>query len=76
MAKLNYDWFDGFGGLFEEEEDVVEFIFERLNTDDFEDGYVTVGNGGEPNEMIKQTAEDKRELLYNFMMWLVNDKKD
>lgn len=53
------------------EEDVVEFIFERLNTSDFEDSFVVVGNNREPNECIKFSAEDKREVLYDFMMDLV-----
>ena len=75
MARLNDDWFYGFGGSFQDEEDVIEFIFERLNTDDFEDSYVDAGGYGEPNEMFKRTAEDKRESLYNFMMWLANDRK-
>jgi len=71
MAKLNYDWFRGFGYSFETGEDVVEFIFERLNTDDFEDSYIDAGGCGEPNEMFKQTADDKRQLLYDFMMSLI-----
>ena len=36
---------------------------------------VAAGGYGEPNEMFKRTAEDKRESLYNFMMWLANDRK-
>lgn len=76
MKKLNDDWFHGFRGSFETEEDVVEFIFERLDTKDFKDSYIDAGGHGEPNEMFKQTAEDKRELLYDFMMWLVRGKKD
>lgn len=71
MAKLNNDWRYAFGGLFQTEEDVIEFIFERLDTSDFEDSYIDVVGYGEPNEMSKQTAEDKRQLLYEFMMELV-----
>ena len=78
MAKLNNDWFHAFRGCFNEEEDVIEFIFERLDTSDFEDSYIDMGRYNEPNEMFKQTAEDKRQLLYDFMMELVerNNQKE
>ncbi len=71
MAKLNSSWWHAFQGSFEDEEDVIEFIFERLNTSDFEDGYIDAGGYGEPNEMFKYSAEDKKETLYNFMMELI-----
>jgi hypothetical protein len=71
IAKLNNDWWHAFQGSFEEEEDVIEFIFERLNTSDFEDSYIDAGEHGEPNEMFKLTANDKRNTLYDFMMNLV-----
>lgn len=70
MAKLSGEWWDAFQGCFETEADVIEFIFERLNTSDFEESFVNVG-GGEPNECFKITAEDKKETLYNFMMELI-----
>ena len=71
MAKLNDDWFWAFRGCFKDEEDVIEFIFERLDTSDFEDSYIDVGGYGEPNEMFKTTANDKRDVLRDFMMDLV-----
>lgn len=70
MGKIAKEWSNSLTG-FESEEDVVEFIFERLNTSDFEDSFVLVGNNGDPNECIKFSAEDKREILYDFMMDLV-----
>jgi len=72
MAKLNNDWWNTFGGSFETEEDVIEFIFEKLDTKKWEDSYIDMGGYGEPNEMFKQTVEDKKNLLYEFMMSLVN----
>lgn len=75
MAKLSNEWWHAFRGSFEAEEDVIEFIFERLNTSDFEDSYIDVGGYGEPNEMFKMTAEDKRNTLYDFMMDLVERSK-
>ena len=72
MAKLNDNWWNAFRGCFETEEDVIEFIFERLNTSGFEDSYNDMGGYGEPNEMFKMTAEDKKQVLYDFMMELVD----
>ena len=76
MAKLNKDWCRAFNECFEDEEDVVEFIFERLDTKDFEDSFINMGGYGEPNESFRQTAEDKKQILYDFMMWLVNERKE
>lgn len=70
MGKITKEWSNSLSG-FKLEEDVIEFIFERLNTSDFEDSFVVVGNNREPNECIKFSAEDKREVLYDFMMDLV-----
>lgn len=75
MAKLNDDWLHGFRGSFQTEEEVIEFIFERLDTKGFEDSYIDAGGRGEPNEFFKQTAEDKRQLLYDFMMGLIAGKR-
>lgn len=75
MAKLNNEWWNTFSGAFDTEEDVIEFIYERLNTDDFEDSYMDMGGHGEPNECFKQSAEDKRQLLYDFMMELIKNKE-
>jgi len=71
MAKLNDDWWHGFRGGFQTEEDVIEFIFENIDTSKWKDSYVDVGGYGEPNEMFKQTVEDKKELFYDFMMSLI-----
>lgn len=71
MAKLDNIWWYAFSGSFETEEDVIEFIYERINTKDFEDSYVDMGRCGEPNECFKQSSEDKRQLLYDFMMELI-----
>lgn len=73
MAKLNDEWWDAFRGYFQTEEDVIQFIFERLNTSDFEDSYIDCAGYGEPCETIKYSVSDKRERLYDFMMSLVHD---
>lgn len=72
MTKLNNEWRHAFQGSFEDEEDVIEFIFEHLDTSRFEDGYIDAGGYGEPNEMFKYTAEDKKQSLYDFMMELLD----
>lgn len=69
MGKLNYDWSNAFSDSFETEEEVIEFIFERLDTSDFQDSYINMGMGN-PTENFKITVEDKRENLYNFMIYL------
>lgn len=72
MAKLSNEWADAFGGSLETEEDVIEFIFERIDTSDFEDSYHDIVGYGEPNEMVKVSVSDKKEMLYQFMMELIN----
>jgi hypothetical protein len=72
MAKLSKDWYCAFRGCFQTEEDVIEFIFENMNTKNWEASYIDAAGYGEPNEMFKQTPQDKKELLYDFMMALIN----
>lgn len=72
MAKLNDNWFHAFRWSFQTEEQVIEFIFENIDTSKWEDSYVDAGGYGEPNEMFKQTVDDKKELFYEFMMDLIN----
>jgi predicted HicB family RNase H-like nuclease len=76
MAKLTGEWFDAFNGSFETSEDVIEFIFDNLDTSGFEDSYKDMGGYGEPNEMFKVTADDKKEMLYNFTMELLKTKSN
>ncbi len=73
MAKLTDDWWHAFRGSFETQEDVIEFIFENINTNGWETSYIDAAGYGEPNEMFKQTPEDKKNLLYDFMMELVKE---
>jgi len=71
MGKLKQEWASTFPE-YETEEEIIEFIFEHLDTSDFEDSYVQMAFGNEPNTYIKYSKEDKREALYDFMMSLVN----
>lgn len=71
MAELRKEWENALYG-FKTEEEVIEFIFERLDTSDFEDSFTNAGNGwAEPNTLMKYSADEKREVLYEFMMDLV-----
>ena len=72
MAELNNEWFNAFRWCFQTEEDVIEFIFEHLNTNGWESSYIDMAHYGEPNECFKSTSEDKKMLLYDFMMELVD----
>lgn len=75
MGKLTSDWFHAFQASFETDDDITEFIFERINTKDFEDSYVNVGgHSGEPNECIKYTAEEKRETVSDYLTYIVERK--
>ena len=71
MAKLNNEWNHTFNGAFETEEDVIEFIFECIDSNKFEDSFIDSTGHGEPNEMFKYTGEDKKQALYDFMMNLL-----
>lgn len=51
---------------------LLSSFFEHLDTSYFEDSYIQMGIGNEPNTYIKFSKEDKRETLYDFMMSLVN----
>ena len=74
----------GWQSLFDEYEledvdDFIEFIWERVDTSDFEDGYVDVGMGDigigcEPNECFKVTADDKRFQLYELFVEIIKRK--
>jgi len=72
MAKLSNDWRNGFEGSFQTEEDVIEFIFEHIDTKGWKTSYKDLGGYGEPNETIKINPDDKKEILYNFMMSLIS----
>lgn len=70
MAEIREEWQTALPG-FETEEDVIQFIFERLDTSDFEDSFTPMTINAEPNEYMKYGADEKREALWEFMMDLV-----
>ena len=70
MSEIGKEWSSALYG-FNTEEEVIEFIFERLDTSDFEDSFTPMTTVTEPNEYMKYSADEKREVLYDFMMDLV-----
>lgn len=75
MAGIRKEWQSALYG-FDTEEDVIEFIFERLDTSDFEDSFTPMTTASEPNECMKYSADEKREALHEFMMDLVKRAND
>ena len=71
MAKLSNVWWNAFGGSFESEEDVLEFIFEHLDTRGWKDSCIDMGGHREANEIFKITVDDKKQVFYDFMMELL-----
>lgn len=72
MELTDY-WRDAFRGSFETEDDVFDYIFDRVDTSDFEDSYIDAGGHGDCNELVKITASDKRNTMYDFMMAILDE---
>lgn len=72
MELTDY-WWDAFRGSFETEDDVFDYIFDRVDTSDFEDSYIDAGGHGDCNELVKITASDKRNTMYDFMMAILDE---
>ena len=69
--ELNKEWAKAFDYSFETDEEVVDFIIDNLDTRNFEDSYVDAAGYGEPNECFKETVDDKKELLRDFLIYLL-----
>ena len=72
MELTDY-WWDAFRGSFETEDDVFDYIFDRVDTSDFEDSYIDAGAHGDCNELVKINASDKRNTMYDFMMAILDE---
>lgn len=63
---------DKYRDMFQDVDEFIEFIWDRVDTSDFEDSYYpTVFCNPEPNENIKVTASDKRDALYDLLVDLI-----
>lgn len=56
---------------FKDVDDFIEYIWDRVDTSDFEDSYTSPVVNAEPNELFKVTANDKREQLYDLFVEMI-----
>ena len=61
------DWQD----TFKDVDDFIEYIWDRVDTSDFEDSYTSPVINGEVNESFKVTSSDKREQLYELFVEMI-----
>lgn len=60
---------------FKDVDDFIEYIWDRVDTSDFEDSYTSPVVNAEPNELFKITADDKREQLYDLFVEMIKREK-
>lgn len=60
---------------FEDVDEFIEFIWDRVDTSGFEDSYTSLVVNAEPNELFKVTASDKREQLYDLFVEMIKREK-
>ncbi|MDT3387722.1 MAG: hypothetical protein LIR46_08190 [Bacteroidota bacterium] len=60
--------------VFKDVDEFIEFVWDRVDTSDFEDGYTSPVTNAEPNEWFKVTASDKREQLYELFVEMITRK--
>lgn len=70
MPSIPKEWQD----VFKDVDEFIEYIWDRVDTSDFEDGYTSPVTNAEPNEWFKVTASDKREQLYDLFVEMVERK--
>lgn len=66
-TSIPEEWQD----TFKDVDDFIEFIWDRVDTSDFEDSYTSPVVNAEPNELFKVTASDKREQLYDLFVEMI-----
>lgn len=66
-TSIPKEWQD----TFKDVDDFIEFIWDRVDTSDFEDSYTSQVANAEPNELFKVTASDKREQLYDLFVEMI-----
>lgn len=70
MPSIPKEWQD----VFKDVDEFIEYIWDRVDTSDFEDGYTSPVTNAEPNEWFKATASDKREQLYDLFVEMIERK--
>ena len=71
QASIPKEWQDSFKDV----DDFIEYIWDRVDTSDFEDSYTSPVVNAEPNELFKVTASDKREQLYDLFVEMIKRDK-
>lgn len=66
-ASIPEEWKD----TFKDVDDFICFIWDRVDTSDFENSYISTVVNAEPNEFFKVTASDKREQLYDLFVEMI-----
>ena len=56
---------------FKDVDEFIEYIWDRVDTSDFEDSYTSPVINAEPNELFEVTASDKREQLYELFVEMI-----
>lgn len=69
-ASIPKEWQD----IFKDVDDFIEFMWDRVDTSDFEDSYTSPVVNAEPNELFKVTASDKREQLHDLFVEMITRK--
>lgn len=67
QAQIPKEWRD----IFEDVDDFIDFIWDRVDTSDFEDSYTSPVINAEPNEYFKETSSDKREQLHDLLVEMI-----
>lgn len=70
-SNIPKEWQD----TFKDVDDFIEYIWDRVDTNDFEDSYTSPVVNAEPNELFKVTASDKREQLYDLLVEMIKRDK-
>lgn len=70
MPSIPKEWQD----VFKDVDEFIEYIWDRVDTSDFEDGYTSPVTNAESNEWFKVTASEKREQLYELFVEMIERK--
>ena len=65
--RIPKEWQD----TFKDVDEFIEYIWDRVDTSDFEDSYISPVFNAEPNELFKVTASDKREQLHELFVEMI-----
>ena len=67
QARIPKEWQD----VFKDVDDFIEYIWDRVDTSDFEDTCIPAATNAEPNEYFREPSADKREQLHDLFVEMV-----